>query len=76
MIINIVKLALTEASKKWRLNARDYLQGLIVAALSSAGGIVVTALSNGGAIDWKAVGLVAISSALGYLLKKLPQGEV
>jgi hypothetical protein len=65
-----------KTSAKWRLNARDYVQGVLVSVLSSVGALAVTMLSNGGKIEWKTIGVTAIASAIGYLLKKLPQSDV
>lgn len=57
----------------FKLSWRDLVKGLLVAVLSSVLGMIAQSL--GGVIDWKAIGTVALSSCLAYLLKQLATDE-
>ena len=55
-------------SNLFKLGLNDAIKGLVMAVL---GGVIVFVYGSldGGAIDWKQVIQVAISSGLGYLIK-------
>lgn len=55
-----------------KLNTQDFIKGLIVAVGSSVITILYSTLESGSlSFDWKQVGIVALTSALGYLMKNL-----
>ena len=56
-------------SKQFSLNWQDGLKGLIVAVITTVLGIVENSLTAGAAIDWKNIGLTAITVAVAYLAK-------
>jgi len=65
---------LTTTSPKYTLNLKDVVRGFLVAGIG--GGIttlhnLLIPMISGGAsdIDWKLVGVVALSSGLAYLVK-------
>jgi hypothetical protein len=59
-------------SSIFTLNSNDFIKGLIIAVLTSVVTIVYQTVSTGSlAIDWKAIATVALSSALGYIMKNL-----
>lgn len=54
------------------LNTRDFIKGLIVSVLSSVLTIMYQTIQAGSlTFDFKAIGTVAIMSALGYIVKNL-----
>jgi len=57
-------------SNFFKLNWRDVVNGLIVAVGSAVIGFLGNAFDVF-ALDWAGVGKVALSAAIGYLLKKL-----
>jgi len=61
-------------SNIFSLNWRDAAKGLIVAVFSGILGAIYLMLQNGGNIDWKQVGLVAVTSVVGYLIKNFFSG--
>ena len=62
----------TTTSKMFSLNAGDFLKGLLVAALTTPITAVFSSLSAGAFnINWKQMGLVAITGGVSYLLKNL-----
>jgi hypothetical protein len=65
----------SERSKAWRLNARDFIQGLILAVIAGALSAVYTAYASDGVIDWELVKKSAIIAITAYVIKKFPQGE-
>jgi hypothetical protein len=59
-------------SSIFTLNTNDFIKGLIIAVLTSVVTIVYQTVSTGSlAIDWKDIATVALSSALGYIMKNL-----
>jgi hypothetical protein len=57
-------------SKLFRLGWSDLVRGLIVTILASGLGALMEAL-QAGAIDWRNVAIVALSAAVGYIIKNL-----
>lgn len=54
------------------LNNKDFIKGLLVAVLSSVITILYNTIQTGSlTFDWKAIGTMALTSALGYILKNL-----
>jgi len=54
------------------LNNNDFLKGLIMAVLSTVITIVYQTVEAGSLVfDWKAIGTMAITSALAYIMKNL-----
>jgi hypothetical protein len=54
------------------LNTSDFLKGLLMAVLSSVITIVYQTVEAGSLVfDWKAIGTMAITSALAYIMKNL-----
>ena len=54
------------------LNSSDFLKGLIMAVLSSVITVVYQTVEAGSLVfDWKAIGTIALTSALAYIMKNL-----
>jgi hypothetical protein len=54
------------------LNSSDFLKGLIMAVLSSVITVVYQTVEAGSlTFDWKAIGTIALTSALAYIMKNL-----
>jgi hypothetical protein len=54
------------------LNSQDFIKGLVVAVLSSVIAILYSTVQAGSLVfDWKSIGTVALTSALGYIMKNL-----
>lgn len=54
------------------LNSTDYLKGLLIAVLSAVVTFLYTCIQAGDlVIDWKAIGMAALSAALAYITKNL-----
>ena len=54
------------------LNSSDFIKGLIMAVLSSVITVVYQTVEAGSlTFDWKAIGTMAITSALAYIMKNL-----
>ncbi len=65
-----------EGSKKFRLGAKDFIQGLILAITAPCIAIIQTSLDAGSlAINWQLVGITAISAGVAYLAKKFFQND-
>lgn len=63
-------MKVTTTSKKFTINVRDMLRGLIVAVITPIITIVSTSIGEGTlTFDWKAIGLTALSAAVAYLGK-------
>lgn len=57
-------------SKKWTIDLKDFLKGLLVAVISSPITIITTSLDAGSlTFDWKKIAIVAVSSGLAYIVK-------
>ena len=57
-------------SKAFLLNKFDFLKGLIVAVITAVLTALYQALSTGVNIDWRQVLTIALTCAIGYLLKQ------
>lgn len=67
---------LNQPSKKYRLNARDFLRGLAIAALTPVAVLAQQSIEAGELhIDPKVLGMSAIGGALAYLIKNLFTGK-
>jgi hypothetical protein len=54
------------------LNTTDFIKGLIMAVLSSVITIVYQTVQAGSLVfDWKAIGTMALTSGLAYIMKNL-----
>jgi hypothetical protein len=54
------------------LNSSDFLKGLIMAVLSTVITVVYQTVEAGSLVfDWKAIGTMALTSALAYIMKNL-----
>jgi len=54
------------------LNTTDFIKGLIMAVLSSVITIVYQTVQAGSLVfDWKAIGTMALTTALAYIMKNL-----
>ena len=54
------------------LNSSDFLKGLLMAVLSSVITVVYQTVEAGSlTFDWKAIGTIALTSALAYIMKNL-----
>jgi len=54
------------------LNSSDFIKGLIMAVLSSVITVVYQTVEAGSLVfDWKAIGTMALTSALAYIMKNL-----
>jgi len=54
------------------LNAQDFIKGLVVAVLSSVIAILYNTVQAGSLVfDWTLIATVALTSALGYIMKNL-----
>lgn len=62
-------------SKIFSLDIRDGIKGLAVAVLSAVLTLILSLLQNGGVIDWKQVGVVALTAGLSYILKNFLSDE-
>lgn len=66
---------LDSKSKFLRLNGRDFLRGLLMAALTPALVLAQQSLDAGELVtDWKALGIASVAGALAYLTKNLFTG--
>lgn len=60
----------TTTSKQWTLSAVDFLKGLLMAVISAVLTFVATSINSGSVhFDWKAIGVVALITAISYLAK-------
>jgi uncharacterized membrane protein YvlD (DUF360 family) len=54
------------------LNSRDFIRGLFMAVVSAIVALLYTSIQAGNFIvDWKAIGMAALSAALAYITKNL-----
>ncbi|CAB4149023.1 hypothetical protein UFOVP535_40 [uncultured Caudovirales phage] len=54
------------------LNSTDFLKGLIMAVLSTVITVVYQTVEAGSLVfDWKAIGTMALTTALAYIMKNL-----
>ena len=54
------------------LNTNDFLKGLVMAVLTSVITVVYQTVEAGSLVfDWKAIGTLALTSALAYIMKNL-----
>lgn len=63
----------TKTSKQWLLDHKDFIKGLVVTVISAGLTAAYEAITTGGIsyIHWGAVGGVALTSGIAYLLKNL-----
>jgi phosphoglycerol transferase MdoB-like AlkP superfamily enzyme len=57
-------------SKFLQLDWRDLVKGLVVSVLTSVITLLIQELQTG-TINWNTIGIAALSSGLGYILKQL-----
>ena len=56
----------------FKLNSSDFLKGLIMAVLSTVITVVYQTVEAGSLVfDWKAIGTMALTTALAYIMKNL-----
>jgi hypothetical protein len=56
----------------FNLNASDFIKGLLMAVLSSVITVVYQTIEAGSLVfDWKAIGTIALTSGLAYIMKNL-----
>jgi hypothetical protein len=54
------------------LNAKDFLKGLVLSVLSAVITVLYTSIEKESLVfDFKSIGMVALSTALGYIVKNL-----
>jgi hypothetical protein len=54
------------------LDSKDFLKGLILSVLSAVVTVLYTSIDSGTlTFDFKSIGMVALSTALGYIVKNL-----
>jgi hypothetical protein len=59
-------------STLFNLNSTDFLKGLIMAVLTTVITVVYQTVEAGSLVfDWKAIGTMALTSALAYIMKNL-----
>jgi hypothetical protein len=56
----------------FNLNGADFIKGLLMAVLSSVITVVYQTIEAGSLVfDWKAIGTIALTSGLAYIMKNL-----
>lgn len=56
----------------FNLNSTDFIKGLIMAVLSTVITVVYQTVEAGSLVfDWKAIGTMALTTALAYIMKNL-----
>lgn len=56
----------------FNLNSNDFIKGLIMSVLSSVITVVYQTVEAGSlTFDWKAIGTIALTSGLAYIMKNL-----
>lgn len=59
-------------SSIFTLNTNDFIKGLIMAVLSSVITVIYQTVEAGSLVfDWKAIGIIALTSGLAYIMKNL-----
>lgn len=59
-------------SSIFTLNTSDFLKGLIMAVLSSVITVIYQTIEAGSLVfDWKAIGTMALTAGLAYIMKNL-----
>ena len=56
-------------NKLFTVNVKDAIRGVLMAVISAVLTVILQVLQNGSAIDWKAVGVVALIAGISYILK-------
>jgi len=63
-------------SKLWSVNTKDWTKGLIIAVISTPLTIIMESLNAGSlTLDWKKVGIVALTAGIAYLVKNFATGS-
>ncbi len=66
-------------SSMFRLNTRDFIKGIVVVIMTAALTLFVQLLQTKGfdltGADWQQIGTVAVTAAIGYLMKNLVSDE-
>ena len=57
------------------LDVRDVIKGLSVSIISAVLTVILDILQKGSVIDWKAVGIIALTTGISYLLKNVLSDE-
>ena len=57
------------------LSLKDWLKGLVMAVITAVLSLVYQLLTSSQAIDYKQIGVVALTAALAYILKQLGTDE-
>jgi len=57
------------------LSLKDWLKGLVMAVITAVLSLVYQLLTSNQAIDYKQIGIVALTAALAYILKQLGSDE-
>jgi hypothetical protein len=54
------------------LNARDFVKGLFIAILTAVVTMIYTSIeANNLVLDWKSIGMAALSASIAYIMKNL-----
>ena len=62
-------------SKFLTLDVRDIIKGLSISIISAVLTVILDILQKGSVIDWKAVGIIALTTGISYLLKNVLSDE-
>ena len=66
----MAELQVAKTSKQFALQLNDFWKGLLVATITAPITIIMNSLQAGTfTLDWKNIGIVALSGLLGYLVK-------
>ena len=63
-------------STRFSLNIKDFLKGAIVAVIIPALVTIQEVIADNGPINWKTIGMVAIGSFIGYIIKNFLTDDV
>ena len=58
-------------SNLWNLGTKDWIKGLVMTIITAILTLFLQVLQNGAKIDFKQVGLVALTAGIAYILKQL-----
>ena len=63
-------MATVQTNKQYTINYRDLLRGLLITVGTAVGTAILDALNAGGlSLDWKQIGLIALTAGISYILK-------